>query len=198
MKKNYESFNSGHVNINESEKGIAIVLALITILIMSIMAVSISYVSNIDYVTMSNYKKGQEAFLAAERCTVEARKEFEIEGVETIVALQTIGQLDSFIRTLPNGATCRSGPRFWDSDAGTSLPFVSIPEGVKSIQRPLKNTSLPSGGKSSPVAAAMSFEVFGKSSLNKDKYDTDDDINTGIHISVGVETFLPGGGSNVY
>jgi len=98
---------------NDSEKGIAIVLALVTLVIISIMAVSISYVSNIDYLTMANYKGGQEAFLAAERCTVEARKKFEIEGIETLVALQTIGKGEPLILTLPNGAVCRSGPRFF-------------------------------------------------------------------------------------
>jgi len=191
-------FKSGREIINDSERGIAIVLALITLLIISIMAVSISYVSNTDYLTMSNYKAGQESFLAAERCTIEAREKFEIEGVETIVALQTIGEYGDFIVTLPNGAVCRAGPRLWDSNSGTSLPFVSLPEGRKSISRPLKNTSLPSGGESSAVAVAASFEVFGKSSDDKDKDDTNDEINTGTHISVGLETFLPGGGSNVY
>ena len=39
-------FKSGREIINDSERGIAIVLALITLLIISIMAVSISYVSN--------------------------------------------------------------------------------------------------------------------------------------------------------
>jgi hypothetical protein len=183
---------------DDSQKGIAIIIALITLLIISIMAVSISFVSNTDYSTMSSYKAGQEAFLAAERCTVEARKTFEIEGIETLVALQTIDKHDPLELTLPNGAVCRSGPRFYDSGSDDSLPFVNLPEGVKSIQRSLKHTSLPSGGKSSPVAAALSFEVLGKDSQDKDKDDKDDDINTGVHISVGIETFLPGGGSNVY
>ncbi len=188
------------VNIKtyDSQKGIAIVLALITLLIISIMAVSVSFVSNTDYSTMSNYKAGHEAFLAAERCTSEARKTFEIEGIETIVALQTIDKLEAFKRTLENGSVCRSGPRFYDLNSGDSLPFVNVPEGVKSIQRALKNTSLPSGGKSSPVAAEISFEVLGKDSEDKDKDDTDDDLNNGTHLSVGLETFLPGGGSNVY
>jgi hypothetical protein len=183
---------------DDSEKGIAIVLALITLLIISIMAVSISFVSNTDYATMINYKAGQEAFLAAERCVIEARKTFEIEGIETIVALQSIDNLDAFTRTLSNGAVCRSGPRFYDSGSGDSLPFVNIPEGVKSIQRPINYTSLPSGGKSSPVVARISFDVLGKDSGDKDKDDTDDDLNNGTHISVGIENFLPGGGSNVY
>lgn len=193
-----KKLNKNNIVRKHSEKGIAIILALITLLIISIMAVSISYVSNTDFSTMSNYKAGQEAFLAAERCTVEARKTFELEGIETIVALQTIDKLDAFKRTLPNGAVCRSGPRFYDVNSGESLPFVTLPEGTKSIQRPIKHTSLPSGGKSSPVVAAISFDVLGKDSGDRDKDDEDDDLNTGTHISVGIETFLPGGGSNVY
>jgi len=33
---------------------------------------------------------------------------------------------------------------------------------------------------------------------DRDKDDKDSDLNTGTQISVGIETFLPSGGSNVY
>jgi len=182
----------------KSEQGIAIMLALSTLLIISIMAVSIAFVSNTDFQTMSNYKAGEESFLAAESCVVEARKKFEIEGIETLVALQTIGEAEPFTMVLPNGSVCRSGPRFFINNGSNTLPFINIPEGVKSIERPLKDTMLPSGGKSAPVAAALDFEIVGKHSGDRDKDDKDSDLNTGTQISVGIETFLPSGGSNVY
>ena len=188
-------------NINkqrQSEQGIALALALVTLLIISIMAVSISFVSNTDFQTMTNYKAGQESFLAAERCVIEARQKFEIEGIETLVALQTIDLAEPFTMTLPGGSVCRSGPRFFVNNGSNTLPFVNIPEGVKSISRPLAHTMLPSGGKGGAVAAALDFEVVGKDSRDRDKDDKDSDLNTGVQISVGIETFLPSGGSNVY
>jgi hypothetical protein len=67
-----------------SESGIAVIIAMIMILIMSTLAITISFMSNIDFQTMSNYKRGQEAFLAAENCVEEARKVFETVGIETL------------------------------------------------------------------------------------------------------------------
>ena len=64
--------------------------------------------------------------------------------------------------------------------------------------RPLKNTSLPSGGLGGAVMIGTSFLVTGKDAGDKDKDDTNPDINTGTEISAGFESFLAGGASNVY
>ncbi|HEY4673355.1 MAG TPA: pilus assembly PilX N-terminal domain-containing protein, partial [Nitrososphaerales archaeon] len=63
------------------EDGIALIIALIMLLTMTMLAISVSFTSNIDFQTMSNYKQGQEAFLAAERCVEEAKRQFESVGI---------------------------------------------------------------------------------------------------------------------
>jgi len=40
--------------------------------------------------------------------------------------------------------------------------------------------------------------VTGKNAKDKDKKDTNQDINTGVEIAVGFETIVAGGASNVY
>jgi Tfp pilus assembly protein PilX len=63
---------------------IAVIIAMIMILIMSTLAITISFMSNIDFQTMSNYKQGQEAFLAAENCVAEA-KGFETKELKLVL-----------------------------------------------------------------------------------------------------------------
>jgi hypothetical protein len=64
--------------------------------------------------------------------------------------------------------------------------------------RPLKHVSLPSGGVGGAAAVPASFLVTGKDAMDRDKKDTNPDINTGVEIAVGFESFVPGGASNVY
>ncbi len=45
---------------------------------------------------------------------------------------------------------------------------------------------------------SFDFRVTGKDSRDRDLDDTDDNINTGVEVRVGIETFVPGGGSPVY
>lgn len=206
------------------ESGVAIILALIMLLVMSVIAVAISFMANIDYKMMQNQKRGQEAFLAAETCTREGRRKFEVLGIETLYfELQGLDQfspdpfdpnatfdsnnLDILLpitddpNTMPStwkGPVCRSGPRNYDS-ATEGLPkIVSIPPPSKTTGRPLKNISLASGGSGGAVLVPVTFRIVGKDSQDKDKFDQDDSINTGKEIAVGLENFIPGGASNRY
>ena len=69
-KKNRQMTDKNGLYKNES--GVAIILALIMLLVMSVLAITVSFSSNTDFKAMSNFKRGQEAFLAAERCIEEA------------------------------------------------------------------------------------------------------------------------------
>ncbi len=179
------------------EDGIALIIALIMLLTMTMMAISVSFISNVDFQTMSNYKQGQEAFLAAERCVEEAKKRFESVGIVQMFLLLQGGVGPSVEVNLPNGAKCRTGPRDYDVSDGP-IPFIQIPPPTKAMGRPLKNISLPSGGLGGAVMVGTSFMVTGKDAGDKDKGDTNPDINTGTEISAGLESFLAGGASNVY
>jgi len=180
-----------------NENGIALILALIMLLVISILAISASFISNMDFQMMSNYKQGQEAFLAAERCVDEARKQFEVVGIETIYFQLQNGITSGIQLTLPNGAQCRTGPRDYSSSSGP-VPFLQVPPPTKLSGRPLKHTSLPSGGVGGAALVPSSFMVTGKDAGDKDKNDKDPTINTGTEISAGFESFIPGGASNVY
>lgn len=188
-----------------SESGIAVVIALIMILIMSTLAITISFMSNIDFQTMSNYKQGQEAFLAAENCVEEARRVFETKGIETLFYELQVGDQGEGIK-LPetpgsSDTYCRTGSRNFESDPAhpDKVPaIVQMPPPTKQMGRPLKHVSLPSGGVGGASAVPATFLVTGKDSMDRDKEDTNPDINTGVEIAVGFETFVPGGASNVY
>ena len=190
----------------KSEEGIAIILALLILLVLSAMAVSISFISNIDFQTMANYKRGQESFLAAERCAMEAKKTFEITGIGELAFKQQFGIDQTLSLTLDNGATCRSGTRNFDSDidddgtpdTNVNAGFVDFPTETKQLGRPIKGTSLPMGGSSGITVVPFAFRVVGKDSQDEDPNDVKDDINTGTEIAVGIENFTVGGGSNVY
>ena len=204
----------------KNEDGIAVILALIMLLVMSVLALTVSFSSNVDFRAMSNYKQGQESFLAAERCIQEARNRFEVIGVETLFfllqglqggALGTGTSNDLTINLdMDNGAFCRTGPRLWDNPpaggedcdsdtVGTKpAPLIEVPPPTKVNARPIKNVSLPSGGVGAAGLIPVAFQVTGKDSADDDKKDCNNNINTGTEIAVGLESFIPGGASNVY
>jgi len=195
------------------ESGIALIIALSMLLVMSIMAISVSFLSNTDFQTMSNFKRGQEAFLAGETCVQETRRRIAEEGIALLVFKQSAqSPTDSLVKPLEIqladsndalttdsaglGAMCRSGNRMMsESDKD---PIFTFPDNVKSIERIMRNTSLPDSGSGGAKAIPITFTVMGKDSQDKDKDDSDDEINTGTQIAVGIETFTGGGASNVY
>jgi hypothetical protein len=181
----------------KQENGVALILALLILLIISILAISVSFTSNVDFQMMSNYKQGQEAFLAAETCIDEARRQFEVVGIETLYFQLQSGITAGIQLTLSNGAQCRTGPRDYNSSNG-SVPFLQVPPPTKTFGRPLKHVSLPSGGMGGAALVPTSFIVTGKDAGDKDKNDTNTNINTGTEVSAGFESFIPGGASNVY
>lgn len=201
----------------KDQSGIAIIIALIMLLIMSVMALTISFMSNIEFTSMANYKRGQEAFLAAESCVREGRHRFETIGVETLFfQLQGLGDgttVPSDLRISKpisnsddptsdpedwKGPMCRSGPRIYDSTTEGPAELIEIPPPTKVTGRPIKNISLPSGGQGGASLVPVAFTVMGKDSEDEDKGDIKDNINTGTEIAVGFESFIPGGASNVY
>ncbi len=198
LKRENAGLRKGH--FDESQNGIALILALLMLLILSILALSISFTSNVDFQAMSNYKQGQEAFLAAEKCVQEARRQFEVTGIETLnfqlqngfaVGIEIPNPID------PKQAVCRTGPRDYNSSQGP-IPFLVIPPPQKTFGRPLKHVSLPSGGIGGAVMVSTTFLVTGKDAGDRDKADTNPNINTGTEISAGFESYVPGGASNVY
>jgi type II secretory pathway pseudopilin PulG len=190
---------------NTNESGIAVIIALVMILIMSTLAITISFMSNIDFQTMSNYKQGQEAFLAAEKCVQQAKRVFETTGVETLFYQLQVGAERLGIEVPPTPSKsesyCRTGSRNFHRDNAGDPPAPIIhlpPPPTKQMGRPLKHVSLPSGGVGGATAVPASFLVTGKGAGDRDKKDTNPDINTGVEIAVGFETFVPGGATNVY
>src|SRR3970040_2469153 len=179
------------------EGGVALIIALIMLLTMTVLAISVSFTSNVDVQTMSNYKQGQEAFLAAERCVEEAKRQFETFGIVPLFLLLQGGATTGIEVDLPNGARCRTGPRDYDVSDGP-IPFPEIPPPTKAMGSPLTNTILPVGGLGGAVMLGTNFLVTGKDAGDKDKTDTNPDINTGTEIFAGVESFLAGGESNLY
>ncbi len=189
----------------QKEDGIAILLALIMLLVLTTLAITVSFTSNIDFQTMSSYKRGQEAFLAAERCIEEGRERFEIVGIETLYFLvQSEIPTDQLVvefgeGDLPNNARCRTGSRFFNrDDPDDPPPFIEIPAPTKTSGRPIRHTSSPSGGVGGAALVPTSFVVIGKDANDEDLTDENPDINTGTEIVVGYETFIPGGASNVH
>ncbi len=193
---------------NRGQDGIVIVLALIMLLVMSVMAITVSFISNTDFQTMSNYKRGQESFLAAETCVIQTRRLIEEVGIAQLLFEQSVATLDGLdidlsasnpdlpIGTGGIGAVCRSGFRLMDE--GDPDPIFNLPGDVKSIQRVIRNISLPDSGSGAAMAIPISFIVMGKDARDRDKDDDDPTYNTGTQLAVGVETFTGGGASNVY
>ncbi|MBI2485481.1 MAG: hypothetical protein HYW01_00680 [Deltaproteobacteria bacterium] len=189
----------------KKQDGIALLLALIMLLVLTTLAITISFTSNIDFQTMSSYKRGQEAFLAAERCVEEGRMRFEIVGIETLYfLLQSAVPTNELVvkwpkNDPPTGARCRTGSRYFNRvSADDPPPFIEIPPPTKTLGRPIKHVSLPSGGAGGAALVPSSFLVTGKDANDEDLTDQKTDINTGTEIAVGFETFIPGGASNVY
>jgi len=199
----------GSANMYGRENGVAIIMALIMLLVMSVLATTVSFNSNNDFHAMSNYKRGQEAFLAAENCVQEGRNRFEVVGIEVLYFLlqnkgtATLGQGDSsellvLNKELDNGARCRSGPRVFDSATEGVGQIVEIPPITKTIQRPLKNTSMSTSASGGAGLVPVSFLVTGKDEGDKDINDVKDTINTGTEVAVGFETFIPGNANQMY
>lgn len=186
----------------KKEDGIALLLALIMLLVLTTLAITISFTSNIDFQTMSSYKRGQEAFLAAERCVEEGRMRFEIVGIETLYTLlqNAVSTEDLTVeKQLPNGAICRTGPRSFNrANPDDPAPFIEVPPPTKTNGRCIKHTNCPSGGTGGAGLVPTSFLITGKDSNDEDIDDTNPDINTGTEIGAGFETFIPGGATNVH
>lgn len=201
------------------EEGIALVLALMMLLMLSTLALTISFTAHMDYKSMQSFKRGQEAFVAAEHCVQEARKLFETTGIEVVFFNLQGGQRNGFARTLPDGSYCRTGKRFFENtdtvvkaDATyLTPPLIDIPSATKVLGRPIKHVSLPSGGVGGAALVPSFFTVIGKHAGDKDSLldigeeaghdkipDNDNNINTGVEIAIGLESFIPGGASNVY
>lgn len=206
------------LNAAKKEDGVAIVLALIMLLVMSVLATTVSFNSNNDFQSMSNYKRGQESFLAAEDCIREGRDRFEVIGIEVLYFLlqnkntailnqegtddllvinKTLGDCDPEDSTA-KCARCRSGPRTLDSAQEGSGRIVEIPPITKTIQRPLKNTSVPTSASGGAGLVPVTFIVTGKDEQDKDIHDVKDTINTGTEIAAAFETFIPGNANQMY
>ena len=199
----------------KNEEGIAIILALVMLLVMSIMAVTVSFISNTDFRMMVVHKRGQEAFLAAETCVMIAKQRLEEIGAAPLfLKLQsaasdplTVSTLNAIV-ILENmdaqddgesvddwiGPLCRSGPRIWDSATQGPGLFINIPEATKSNGRPVADESV---GQAT-TAITVPFNVMGKSSNDEDKDDTDEKINTGVELEIGIEVFVVGATDPIY
>lgn len=171
---------------HKGEVGIAAIIALAMLLVLSVLAISISFVSNTDYKTMANFKRGEEAFLAGEVCVQEVRRLIEAEGLQILLFKQQNSVFDPIELTLDNGATCRLGPRDLDDDETDfdDQKVFDIPE-AKTTGRVMRNTQL--GGQTSITALPIVFTVTGKDSQDLDIADADENINTGTVIAVGLE-----------
>jgi len=222
MNSVYDAKQEKHLGGNKKifkEDGVAIFLALFMLLIMSVLALTVAFNANIDFKTMSNYKRGHESFLAAERCVAEARRQFETIGIEFLFFQLQGNNLDGIEIKMGRPASagtpavdcddpdefatkcmvCRTGPRDFHRASQTDpVPFINVPPPTKLSGRPVKNVSLPSGGKGGAALVPVTFIVTGKDEQDNDKTDTDKELNTGTEIAVGFETFVPGGATNVY
>lgn len=215
------------LNISKDEKGVALIIAIILILVMTTIASSISFISNNDFLSMSNYKSGQEAFFAAESCVIEIRNalentnpvifyELNRSGINADLLTEELGKEIFIQKPVSNidkpansdnfgdpdtwlGPVCRTGSRALNSEQIKQPENFLITNESKS-RRHIKNYSF---GEFD--VTPVSIIVTGKSSLDTDKSDRkeenddkDDDINTGIEIITGFEVITLGGGSNKY
>jgi hypothetical protein len=186
------------------EDGVALILSIIILLVISTLATTIAFVTYLDVQTTSNYKRGQEAFLAAERCVGEARRMFETLGIEVLYFNLQGGEKMGLSLLGEDGSYCRTGDRFWENPSSSAAPsdvvppFVELPPPSKAMGRPQKQVSLPWGGVGGAALVPATFTVVGKDKEDKDLLDKDPNVNTGVEIAVGYENFIPGGASNVY
>jgi len=196
---------SKHKSILHNESGVALIIAIIMILVMSALASAISFVSNNDFVSMANYKKGQEAFLAAESCATGTRDIIENEGPGILFeGLRSEINDQLFVRMPIRSAVdtsiigtdvskwknpmCRTGHRFLLNSNDFKNPRNFLITNRKKAQGNVKHFSI---GEFN--LHEVSFVVTGKDSSDEDKADTKSDINTGIEIITGVEIKTLGG-----
>lgn len=202
------------MQIIKNEKGIAIILSLIMLLVMSVMAISVSFLSNNNFKMMGVHKDGQEAFLAGESCVMEAKQRLEqigaaplflklqsagdpttISTLNAIVILKNLDSKDNGKEVADwQGPLCRSGPRIWDSSKQGPGLFINIPEVTKANGRPVADESI---GQAT-TAITVPFNVMGKSSNDEDKEDLEDTINTGTELGIGIEVFVVGATDPIY
>jgi len=213
--------------IKDEEKGVALIIAIILILVTTTIATSISFISNNSFLSMSNYKSGQEAFFATESCVIEVRNilentnpavfyELVRSGINADLIEQELGRNIFVQKPVSNidkptgvedfgdpetwlGPACRTGSRALNSEQIKQPENFLITNESKS-SRHVKNFSI---GEFD--VTPISIIVTGKSSLDQDKADRreenedrDDDINTGIEIISGFEVLTLGGGGNRY
>ena len=190
--------NTARIN-DAGQRVIAVFIALVMILVMSVMGVSLMFVSNTDFQGMQALKRGQEAFLAAERCAEEGRFRVELNGFQNLLFQQqegfkiVLGDGDSNKNINP---VCRTGNR---RDDTAEEPYLAVTPDLKAKERPVENTSVPSGNVGGAVAIPLSFNVIGKYGTDLDIVDSNPNINTGTELAIGVEVFMPAGvGSNIY
>jgi len=213
--------------IINDESGVALIIAIILILVMATLASTISFLSNNDFYSMSYYKRGQEAFLAAESCVIETRK--TLENINPAVYYELIrsgidpGLLETElgrklfiqkpisshdVRTDDsdndvdpetwNGPVCRTGSRALNSNEIRQASNFLLTNESKST-RHVKNFSI---GQFN--VTPMSVIVTGKDSLDEDKADRNEEgsvnepVNTGIEIISGFEVLTLGGRGNEY
>jgi len=205
------------MQFRKNEDGIAIILAMIMLLVMSVMALSVSFVSNTNFRMMGVHKNGQEAFLASETCVMEAKQRLEQIGaaplflklqsatlnpdpttISTLNAIVILKNLDSKDNGKDvedwEGPLCRSGPRIWDSATQGPGLFINIPEATKTNGRPVADESV---GQAT-TAIIVPFNVMGKASNDEDKNDTEETINTGTELGIGIEVFVVGATDPIY
>lgn len=197
--------------IIKNERGVALIIAIILVLVMSTLATTISFLSNNNFYSMSQYKRGHEAFLAAESCAVEIRKNIEKiqpskflelirSDIDTSLSESEFG--DNIFVNKPinlsvdnpdlspstwHGPMCRVGSRHLTSEQINELKNFFIPREFKGT-RHLKET-----GVGIQTAIPLTFILTGKDSLDKDKEDSNNNINTGIEILIGYEAIATGG-----
>lgn len=213
--------------LRNDESGIALIIAIILILVMTTLASTIAFLSNNDFYSMSNYKRGQEAFLAAESCVIEVRKILENtnpavfyelirSGIDPGLVEEELGR-KLFIQSpisphdnttdednnavdlaTWNGPVCRTGSRALSS-AEIRKPENFLITNETKTSRHLKNYSIGHFN-----LTPMSVIVTGKDSLDGDKTDRNEEtpdnqpINTGIEILSGFEVLTLGGRGNEY
>ncbi len=213
--------------VKSDQSGVALIIAIILVLVMTTIATSISFISNNNFLSMSNYKSAQEAFFATESCVIEVRNilentnpaifyELVRSGIDADLLTEELGRDVFVLKPVSNidkppgtqefgdpdtwqGPVCRTGSRALNSNEIKQPENFLITNETKS-SRHVKNFSI---GEFD--VTPISIIVTGKSSLDQDKADRkeensdrDDDINTGIEIISGFEVITLGGGGNKY
>lgn len=209
------------MNYLKNENGIAIILSLIMLLVMSVLGLTVAFMSNINFQSMSNFKRGQESFLAAESCINIARNRLEQFGVgftsfsiqadandpipnipdaDDIPLTAVFKPFKDMLGTDPQtweGPFCRTGPRLIDPNDGFPK-FINITES-KAPGRDIKDNSTTGAGFGGVNVQSITFTVTGKDSNDADKVDKNNLINTGTEIAAGFEVITIGGGApNLY